>query len=364
MNEPVKQLDDDKSAPTVLSEIPRHPSGREFYVPADTPVRISRLNAVLFLLTLLTTTMAGAFMAGADFSLLRPIASFGALASGLSFSIPLMLILLAHELGHYVTARRHGVDASLPYFIPAPPISQIFFIGTFGAFIRMRSIPNSRRVMFDIGAAGPWAGMLIALPAAIIGLQHSTIGPLDTSAGGLDLGNSLLFLGLSRLVLGVNPNSVNVTLHPIALAGWLGFFVTTLNLLPSGQLDGGHVTYALFGRRHRLIARYAVLACVAMFAVPFVLGKDYWGGWLLWALILIILGLGHPTTADSETPLDLRRRVAAWLTVILFAVTFTPVPFSYTPPGAPQDKDKIYQVMEHEPAPPAAIRSLRHGREI
>ncbi len=362
MNEPVKQLDDDKGAPTVLSEIPRHPSGHEAYAPVDTPIRIPRLNAVLFLLTLLTTTMAGGYTAGADFSLLRPLSSFASLASGLSFSIPLMLILLAHELGHYMTARRHGVDASLPYFLPAP-FSQYFFIGTFGAFIRMRAIPNSRRIMFDIGAAGPWAGMLIALPATIIGLQHSTIGPLDTSAGGIDLGNSLLFLGLSRWILGVDPNSVNVTLHPIALAGWLGFLVTSLNLIPSGQLDGGHVTYALFGRRHRLIARYAVLACVAMVAIPFVLGRNYWLGWLLWAVLLIIIGLGHPTTTDSDTPLDFRRQVAAWLTVVLFAITFTPVPFSFTPPGTPQEKDKVYQVMQHEPAPPA-IRISRHGREI
>src|SRR5579884_3503115 len=259
MNEPVNQLDDDKSPATVLSEIPRHPSDREPYAAAGAPVAVPRLNAILFLLTLLTTTMAGAYLAGAELSLMSPLASLGALAEGLSFSIPLMAILLAHELGHYFTSRRHGVDASLPYFIPVPPpFSTIFIFGTLGAFIRMRNIPPSRRVMFDIGAAGPWAGMLIALPATIIGLQHSTIGPLDSSAGGLDLGNSLLFLGLSRWILGVDPNSVNITLHPIALAGWLGFFVTMLNLLPSGQLDGGHVSYALFGRRHRLISRCAV----------------------------------------------------------------------------------------------------------
>jgi membrane-associated protease RseP (regulator of RpoE activity) len=362
MNEPVKQLDADKSAPTVLSEIPRYPTDHEPYTQAATPFKIPRLNAVLFLLTLLTTTMAGAYMAGADLSLLRPISSFAALAGGLSFSIPLMLILLAHELGHYITSRRYGVPASLPYFIPAP-FPSVFFIGTFGAFIWMRARANSRRVMFDIGAAGPWAGMLIALPVTIIGLQHSTIGPLDSSAGGLDLGNSLLFLGLSRWILGVDPNSVNVNLNPIAFAGWLGFFVTMLNLLPSGQLDGGHVVYALFGRRHRLISRCAVLVCVLMVVVPFILGRDYWAGWLLWALLLIVLGLGHPVTADAETPLDPLRQVAAWLTVALFIVTFTPVPISFAPPGAP-DKNKVYQVLQHQAAPSAVPRIPLHGREI
>jgi len=362
MNEPVNQLDTDKGAPTVLSEIPRHPTAYEPYTPVAAPVKIPRLNAVLFLLTLLTTTMAGAYMAGADFSLLRPISSFAALASGLSFSIPLMMILLAHELGHYIAARRHGVDSSLPYFIPAP-FPSFFFVGTFGAFIRMRSMPNSRRVMFDIGAAGPWAGMLIALPATIIGLQHSTIGPLDSSAGGLNLGNSLLFLELSRWILGVDPNSVNVNLNPIAFAGWLGFFVTMLNLVPSGQFDGGHVVYTLFGRRHRLVSRCAVLGCVLMVVVPFILGRDYWGGWLLWALLLIVLGLGHPTTVDAETPLDGRRKLAAWLTVALFIITFTPMPFSFAPPGPPS-KDKVYQVIQPQPAPAAVRRTPLHGRQI
>lgn len=362
MNEPVKQLDADKGAPTVLSEIPRYPTDHEPYTQAAAPVNIPRLNAVLFLLTLLTTTMAGAYMAGADLSLLRPITSLTALASGLSFSIPLMLILLAHELGHYFTARRHGVDTSLPYFIPAP-MPSYFFVGTFGAFIRMRSMPNSRRVMFDIGAAGPWAGMLIALPTTIIGLQHSTIGPLDSSAGGLNLGNSLLFLELSRWILGVDPNSVNVNLHPIAFAGWLGFFVTMLNLLPSGQLDGGHVVYTLLGRHHRLVSRCAVLACVLMVVVPFILGRDYWLGWLLWAGLLMLVGLGHPTTVDAETPLDGRRQLAAWLTVVLFIITFTPVPISFAPPSAPE-KDKVYQVMQHQAAPAAVPRIPLHGREI
>ena len=193
---------------------------------------------------------------------MHPLLAIAALRSGLSFSIPLMVILFAHEMGHYLTSRYHNVDASLPYFIPAPP--SIFIIGTFGAFIRMREPARTRRVMFDIGAAGPWAGVMLAIPAVIIGLYLSDVTPLDKSAGGLELGNSLLFLGLSHLVLGVDPSTVNVNLSPIAFAGWIGLLVTTLNLLPVGQLDGGHVIYALFPRRHRTISMLFVVSCVLM----------------------------------------------------------------------------------------------------
>ena len=222
-----------KDAPTVLTDIPRYAAAVE---PADRalePPRIPPLNIALFLLTLLTTTTAGAYMNGEMVSFAHPFLAVAALRSGLSFSIPLMMILLAHEMGHYLTSRYHGVDASLPYFIPAPP--SFFIIGTFGAFIRMREPARTRRVMFDIGAAGPWAGVMLAIPAVIIGLYLSDVTPLDKSAGGLELGNSLLFLGLSHLVLGVDPSTVNVNLNPIAFAGWLGLFVTTLNLLPVGR---------------------------------------------------------------------------------------------------------------------------------
>jgi membrane-associated protease RseP (regulator of RpoE activity) len=312
------------------------------------PAGIPPLNTALFLLTLLTTTMAGAYMAGADLTLLHPLASLVGLASGLSFSIPLMLILLCHEMGHYVTARRNRVDATLPYFIPAP-FPSFFIIGTFGAFIKMKSLPPSRRVMFDIGAAGPWAGVLVAIPTVIIGLMLSTVTPLNRSMGGLELGNSLLFLGLARVVLHVNPNAVNVNMSPVAFAGWLGLFVTTLNLLPVGQLDGGHVVYALFGRRHRTISRLFVLGCVLMVVVPYIFGMEFWWGWLLWAAILLFLGLGHPVTTDADTPLDPGRRIAAWATVALFVLTFCPVPATFNA-GQPPSEENLYQVMQVVPS--------------
>jgi membrane-associated protease RseP (regulator of RpoE activity) len=342
-----------KSAPSVLTEIPRYSTEVPPVAAAPTLGRavFPPLNIALFLLTLLTTTMAGAYMAGADLSMWHPIASIGGLGAGLSFSIPLMAILLAHEMGHYVTSRRYGVDTSAPYFIPAP-LPSLFIVGTFGAFIRMRSIPRTRNAMFDIGAAGPWAGMIVAVPCVIIGLHLSQIGPLGQNVGGFDLGNSLLFFALAKWILGVNPNLVNVSLHPIAFAGWLGLFVTTLNLLPVGQLDGGHVMYTLFPKHHRAISKLFVFSCVLMVIVPLMLGYDFWLGWLLWGALAIFLGLGHPSTADRDTPLDPVRRFAAWLTVALFIVTFSPVPVSISSsqPQPDQPSSQVYEIIQRAPA--------------
>lgn len=335
----------------VLTDLPRYAPVAE---PASAPERIPPLNAALFLLTLLTTTMAGAYATGADLSLAHPLLSLAALASGLLFSVPLMLILLCHEMGHYLTARRNRVAVTLPYFIPAP-FPSLFMVGTFGAFIRIKSVPPSRRAMFDIGAAGPWAGVLAAMPVVVVGLMLSSVGPLDQSSPGIELGNSLLFLWLARLALHVDPRSVNINLHPMAFAGWLGLFVTTLNLLPVGQLDGGHVIYALFGRRHRTISRLFVLGCVLMVIVPYALGLDFWAGWLFWAILMVFLGVGHPSTRDADAPLDARRRLAAWATVALFVLTFSPVPVSFNPAlPTPPEEEKVYNVMRLAPAPGAA----------
>ena len=270
--------------------------------------RLRPIHVLLFLTTLLTTTMAGAFQAGVN-----PLADPTLLARGLPFSLTLLAILMVHEMGHFVVSRLHGVDATPPYFIPGPP----FLIGTFGAFIRMRT-PTDRRALFDVGAAGPWAGFLVAIPAILYGLSLSEVGPLADPGGGLLLGDSLAFAALARLALGVAPADVTILLHPIALAGWFGLFVTFLNLLPVGQLDGGHVVYALLGRRHRWVARGTLVAILFLATLG-------WLGWLVWAVLVAAIGLDHPPTVD-DTPLDPRRKVAAWLTVALFAVTFMPVP--------------------------------------
>ena len=173
------------------------------------------------------------------------------LAGGLLFSISLMLILGAHEFGHYWASKRNGVKATLPYFIPAPPI---FIAGTFGAFIQIKQrIPN-RRILMEIGASGPIAGFIVALPALILGLHLSTVSPL-TGMGGINFGSSIILNVCSKLILGVDPSSsnINIHLHPIAFAGWIGMLVTALNLMPVGQLDGGHIIFALCPDKHNLI---------------------------------------------------------------------------------------------------------------
>jgi membrane-associated protease RseP (regulator of RpoE activity) len=339
--------------PAVLTEMPRYEYAPETARPGQ-PLGVPGLNLLLFGLTLITTTMAGAYIGGGELTMTHPLTSLAALFNGLSFSIPLLAILLFHELGHFITARRNGVAASYPYFIPAP-FPSLFIIGTFGAFIRMKSPPRSRRVMFDVGAAGPWAGMILAIPFTILGLKMSTVLPMEQAQGGLELGNSIVFWSLARWTLGVDPNSVMVNMHAIAFAGWIGMFVTSLNLLPVGQLDGGHVIYALFGRRHRLISRLFVLTAIMLVVVPYLMSWHYWAGWILWVAILLMLGLGHPTTIDADTPLDPRRRLFAWATIVLFVITFIPVPLSFTPPpGQPGEKSQVYDVITQPPAPPTA----------
>jgi membrane-associated protease RseP (regulator of RpoE activity) len=347
-----------KETSPILSEIPRFEGPAE---PVDTwrrapqPWNIPRVNAVLFLLTLLTTTMAGADAAGAFVTFRAPLQSLLNLSAGLSFSIPLMSILLAHEMGHYLTSRRHRVEATLPYFIPAP-FPSLFFVGTFGAFIRMKTPPRTRRAMFEIGAAGPWAGFAVAILAVTLGLRLSKVTPLDNSLGGLNLGNSIIFWSISRVVLGIDPNTVNVDLHPIAFAGWLGLFITTLNLLPVGQLDGGHVVYSLLGGRvHRVISRLCWAGCALMVVVPYALGYDFWFGWLIWFVLVFFLGLGHPSTVDAHTPLTGTRRLMAWATVALFILTFSPVPVSIVPPGPAQSPPSQEQRNPSQPAPGVSV---------
>lgn len=281
------------------------------------PRRLPLIHVVLFVATFITTTMAGAFQLGAD-----PLHDLGSMWAGVPFAVTLLSILLIHELGHYTLAKVHGVSATLPYFIPAPPV----LIGTFGAFIRMKSPPATRRALFDVGAAGPWAGLLVAIPAVLIGLRLSEVHPLGLSEGGLVLGDSILFSLLTRLALGTTASDATIVLHPIALAGWFGLFVTFLNLLPVGQLDGGHVTYAMFGRWHRLISRL-FLGVIA------VLGLSGWDGWFVWIVLLLVIGIDHPPTRDITTPLSGRRRVAAWLTIGAFILTFIPQPISVTAPS-------------------------------
>ena len=278
--------------------------------------RFPLVNVLLLATTILTTTVAGVFWEGLD-----PSADPRLLLRGLPFAVTLITILFVHEAGHYLMCRSHGVNASLPYFLPAPP--QIFPLGTFGAFIRIRSRFPNRRALFDIGAAGPWAGFVVALVATIIGLSRSTVLPAPPDGQVLELGDSLLTAFLTRLVLDANPS--NVVLHPIAFAGWFGLFVTSINLLPAGQLDGGHVLYAAIGRRPRVLP--ALLVAFLIW-----LGWHGWVGWLAWAgIIIALLCLGHPPTANDPLPLGLGRRLATIATFVVFVLTFVGEPFRITP---------------------------------
>lgn len=274
-----------------------------------------RINLLLFILTVITTTLAGAMQQGVN-----PFASPGEIYTGIPFSFTLLLILGVHELGHYLMSRRHGGEATLPYFIPAP-----HFIGTFGAFIKMRSRPADRRVLLDIGAAGPIAGFILAVPAVIIGVYLSEVKP-TTGEGGLMLGSSILFSVIEWFVKGPLPEGMDIYIHPIGFAGWIGLFVTSLNLLPLGQLDGGHIAYALLDEQHETFGKYVAFALV-------VLGLIGWKGWLFWALLVtFVLGLRHPPPVYPYVPLDSRRRTIAWICFGILIVTFIPNPFSIMAP--------------------------------
>lgn len=278
--------------------------------------KIPWLHIVLFIATFLSTLAVGALQA-------QPIENItkdpSKILKGLPFSLTLMLILLCHELSHYIASKKHHVKATLPYFIPAPTL-----IGTMGAFIKIKSPITTRMALIDIGASGPIAGFIISLIATLIGLPLSQVILTKGIKGSLALGDSLLFSLLSRLILGEIPDSYDVLLHPIAFAGWIGFFVTALNLIPVGQLDGGHIAYAIMGEKHIHISKVLV-------PVLLVLGFFLWEGWIIWGVLLLILGLRHPPVLYWETPLDKSRRAIGWITAIIFIITFIPMPFKALP---------------------------------
>jgi membrane-associated protease RseP (regulator of RpoE activity) len=293
-------------------------------------------NAVFFfLLTLLSMFWVGAQWAGADVDR----GGLRAFLQGYSFALPLMAILLAHELGHYFAARLHGVDTSPPYFIPMP----YALIGTFGAVIRMRGAIRLRDALFDIGAAGPLAGLVVALPVLTYGLATSDVKPLDPGQAYLVEGRSLLYLALLYLLKGPIPEGSDIILNPTALAGWAGLLVTMINLVPVGQLDGGHVAYALFGSAQDRYSRWVrrgllVIALIVSGGSVLIAWREHanadsiaaaaQGGvhWLIWWLVLTLmarfLGDQHPPTEPSA--LSPARRALAWFTLSLFVLLFMP----------------------------------------
>ncbi len=318
--------------------------------PDPKPARTS-VNIILFILTVLSVLLAGASSVSAQGSgpvgqLLGLIQS---LLSGWPFAVSLLSILLAHEFGHYLMSRHHKTPATLPYFIPLP----FSPLGTMGAAILMQGTPKNKRVLFDIGVAGPLAGMVVAIPVLIVGLALSHLGVISAPSAASNLvqmqeGNSLLYLGVKYLLFGKllpEPSSfggaspllywlqyfftgrpfpigaTDVIISPVAFAGWAGLLVTALNLIPAGTLDGGHVVYSLFGDR---AARAYPFILVALAALGLA-----WPGWWIWLVLLLWLGRVHAEPLDQITPLDAPRLTIAALAILIFIVTFSPVPLVF-----------------------------------
>jgi membrane-associated protease RseP (regulator of RpoE activity) len=281
--------------------------------------KIPWLNIGLFLATIVTTLLAGAFWEGVDlFS--KPSLFFANplffLSAGIPFSISLLTILLCHEFGHYFAARLHKVNVSLPYFIPGPSI-----IGTFGAFIRARSAFMNRRQLIDVGAAGPLSGLVVSIIVLIIGINSSTIQPIPSQGSFIIFGDSLLQTMLVSLVKGPIPDGSGLILNSVAFAGWVGLLVTMFNLLPIGQLDGGHIMYALFGKHQKKLAYIALLGLIVL--------TFWWTGWVVWLILSLLLKPAHPPTLIDEIPIGKARRIVGYISIFAFIICFMPVPIGY-----------------------------------
>lgn len=284
------------------------------------------LNGLLFALTLGSTFAVGLGWAAsyryAEWISANPGLELGraemrapaVLGLAALFAAALMTILTGHELGHYLTCRRYGIAATLPFFIPAPTL-----VGTMGAFIRIQSPITRKRQLFDIGFAGPFVGFLLALPALAVGLALSKTVPALPREGTIVFGDPLLLKLLAALVAKSVPPGYDLILHPLAFAGWVGALVTGLNLFPIGQLDGGHISQALLGPKAKAVGRVFLAAFVVM-------GVLFWAGWLLWAALILILGARHPRTWDEDAPLGRTRVLLAALAAAIFVLTFIPDP--------------------------------------
>jgi membrane-associated protease RseP (regulator of RpoE activity) len=284
------------------------------------------LHAVLLLLTLATTTMAGALHYASFISEFetRPFQlQWGLLLQGFWYSGTLLGILGAHEMGHYLLCRRYNVDATLPYFIPLPPV--IFLTGTLGAVIRIREAFPSRKVLFDIGVAGPIAGFVVLVPALFFGMSLSNVVPAPTQGSMIFLGEPLLFKIATWAVVGPVQDGYTVNIHPMVFAAWFGMLATAINLLPFGQLDGGHITYATLGRWSAPISIATVGITIAMTFVTV--------SWLVMTLVMLVmlfmLGPRHPRVIYEHEPVGMARNLIAVFALIMFILCFTPVPIQF-----------------------------------
>jgi membrane-associated protease RseP (regulator of RpoE activity) len=325
-----------------MSEIipPTSSSTAEYYRPMELlyvprPKQRYWLHVLLLLLTIFTTLVVGArmqynfqhnqpaFSLNDDtlpfFPMNWAFAQPSRLLLGVPFASTLMLILLAHELGHYLCCEYYGVNATLPFFIPAPTL-----IGTLGAFIRIRSPIRSRTALFDIGIAGPIAGFIVATIVLFFAMPLSKALPAALANSDIELGYPLIF----RLAWHLLPSSAHASaaqgiyFHPTAIAAWVGMFATALNLLPGGQLDGGHIVFAIAPRAHKIISRLTILALIPM-------ALFYWAGWLIWAVLLRISGMRHPMVADWPQVAGARRWLA-FLALMMLILTLAPAPFAHS----------------------------------
>jgi membrane-associated protease RseP (regulator of RpoE activity) len=284
---------------------------------------------ILFALTLMTTTLAGArhyasFVINFSGRLLT-MGSVDLLLHGLLYSLPILLILGCHEFGHYYACRYYRVDSSRPYFLPAPPA--FVFTGTVGAVIRIRQTIPGKRALFDIGIAGPIAGFLIVVPVLLIGMHMSTVVKVPENLQNfpgevVDLGEPLLFRAAEWLTFGRIPDGYSVNMHPVAFAAWFGMLATALNLFPIGQLDGGHISYAVLGRRSTVVTMVMVPCLIALSFVSLT--------WIVWTVLivgmLLLFGPRHPRVIDEEIPLDRSRLWLAAFALLMFVLCFTPAP--------------------------------------
>jgi Zn-dependent protease len=339
--------------PLNITPLFRTESGRHTVILIKGVIRPTQsrtwINGLLFLLTLLSMPIGYILftyngpITGNIGILFRSVLS--QLGGGLAFAVSLLAILLAHEFGHYLAARYHHTAVTLPYFIPFP----ISPFGTMGAFIQLKQPPKNKRILLDIGIAGPLAGLVVAIPVLLLGLYLSQLDHLPAAVNqGVSMeGNSILYLIAKFLVFGkwlpqpisyggLNPilywlryiftglpipfGGTDVILHPIAWAGWAGLLVTALNLIPAGQLDGGHVLYVLLGKRARTVLPAILLILIVLGTI--------WTGWWLWAFLIFLLGRVYAEPLDQITPLDSNRRAIAIIGLIIFVLVFTPVPLS------------------------------------
>jgi membrane-associated protease RseP (regulator of RpoE activity) len=291
-------------------------AGWQYHEPPPQPMVRQRrvwLPIVLFVITCLSTLMAGMSEPDGHISWMQ---SF---ILGLEYAVPLMTILVCHEMGHFVQAWRYGVYASFPYFIPMP----FSPIGTMGAVIAMEARMGHRRALFDIGITGPLAGLVPTIICLVVGIKISTAVPIVHNPNSFSIGAPLFVQYLVKLLGQPIPAGQILNLHPLAFAGWVGLLITSLNLIPIGQLDGGHVLYALLRKKANVIARILLISAL----VIVVLDIRELSMWLLMIFLLMMMGPSHPPTADDEEPLGWPRIVLGWLTLAFIPIGFTPMPF-------------------------------------